>query len=256
MAGPTLQWPERLYYRDRLRAGRYASLADAEGFLNICFALEALGMRLLGKKSDLGKYKEPIKQLSRDSTVLSDISLKIPHLFGEFDALYDLVRQARNDAMHSGAYARHATSAAIELCIGLEEALMKEQQHPRKTVANFMVKPPITVDSWSPIAHARQLMLTHSFSYIPVMLNQWMLISELAMARYLRSDGAWGKKLAESIEDAGNSGLVLTPATVVNLDADVSDILNHVEHNDSPALWLVQDNNQNLCGVLSPFELM
>jgi hypothetical protein len=256
MAGPTLQWPERLYYRDRLRAGRYAALADAEGFLNICFALEALGMRLLGKKCDLGKYKEPIKQLSRDSVVLSDISLTIPHLFGKFDALYDFVRQARNDAMHSGAYARHATAAAIELCIGLEEALMKEQQHPRKAVADFMVKFPITAHSWSPVAHARQLMLTHSFSYIPVMLNEWMLISELAIARYLRRDGAWGEMLAANIEDAVNNGLALIPATVVTLNENVSDLLNRVEQNGSPALWLVQDDNQNLCGVLSPFELM
>ena len=33
---------ERIYYRDQLRAGRYAALADAEGFYSICFALGIL----------------------------------------------------------------------------------------------------------------------------------------------------------------------------------------------------------------------
>ena len=50
MTPPTLQWHERIYYRDQLRAGRYTGLADAEGFLDICFILEALGLRLFDKK--------------------------------------------------------------------------------------------------------------------------------------------------------------------------------------------------------------
>lgn len=54
MSPPTLQWDERLYHRDQLRAGRYAALADAEGFHEICFALEALGLRLYGEKENLG----------------------------------------------------------------------------------------------------------------------------------------------------------------------------------------------------------
>ena len=36
-----------MHYRDRFREARYAALADAEGFEAICFALEALGLRLL-----------------------------------------------------------------------------------------------------------------------------------------------------------------------------------------------------------------
>ena len=44
---------ERVHYRDRFREARYAALADAEGFGAICFALEALGLRLLGKQGVL-----------------------------------------------------------------------------------------------------------------------------------------------------------------------------------------------------------
>ena len=52
-----LEWHERLYHRDKLRSARYTALADAEGFHEVCFAIEALGMRLLGKKADLGQYR-------------------------------------------------------------------------------------------------------------------------------------------------------------------------------------------------------
>ena len=66
-----LRQHERLYHRDQLRAGRYAALADAEGFLTICFALEALGMRLYGQKADLGRYRSGLQALSNNSIVLS-----------------------------------------------------------------------------------------------------------------------------------------------------------------------------------------
>ncbi len=85
--------------------------------------------------------------------------------------------------MHIGAYARHATEAAIHLCIGLEEALMVEV---KRTVGNVMVASPVTVANWQPVAHARQLMLMHSFSFLPVRLgNSWWLISELGLAKFL-----------------------------------------------------------------------
>lgn len=256
MKSPTLQWHERLYHRDQLRAGRYAALADAEGFLDICFALEALGLRLLGKKADLGKYKEPLSDLSKDSVVLTEMSMSNPERFSRFESLYDIVRRARNDAMHTGVYARHATEAAIELCIGLEEALMKQQQHPRHVVADFMVKSPVTVELWQPLAHARQLMLTHSFSYLPVKLESWMLISESAMARYLITHRNWGELLATSIDEASRNGLSLMPATVVSLEDDIRTLLDQNHEKFSPSLWLVQDVHGRICGILTPFELM
>ena len=61
------------HYRDELRAGRYAALADAEGFNRICFALEALGLRLLGRQADLGKYEDRIGFYARLSPVLNEL---------------------------------------------------------------------------------------------------------------------------------------------------------------------------------------
>ena len=95
---------ERLHYRDQLRAARYAALADAEGFGEICFALEALGLRLLGQQADLGAYEERIGVYAQKSSQFNELARKPPSRF-------KTVRTARNDAMHIGAYARHATEA-------------------------------------------------------------------------------------------------------------------------------------------------
>lgn len=256
MYPPTLQWYERLYHRDQLRAGRYAALADAEGFHTICFALEALGLRLLGKKADLGKYQPKLLELSRESVVLSELSAEHPGQFSKFGPLFDLVRNARNDAMHTGVYARHATTAAIELCIGIEEALMKQQQQPRQRVEDFMVKSPVIVETWQPVAQARQLMLAHSFSFLPVYRDRWSLISESALARYMRSGKDWRTLLSATIEHASANGLALIDAKVVTLKHEVKELLAERDEDNAPRLWLVEDDHKRLCGVLSPFELM
>lgn len=260
----TLSPEERQHYRDELRAARYSALADSEGFLAICYALESLGLGLLGRKADLGKYEPNLKQVAMQSVVLSELTNSFPETFTQFDALFELVRTARNDAMHTGVYARHAAAAGIELCIGLEEALMntKETHMPRKLVKDYMVKSPIVVESWQPVAYARQLMLTHSFSFLPVKLGTWKLVSETAMARYIQFGGNagsdWAKLLGTSIEDAAGSGLALLDAKVVGLDDDVRKLLKNLS--DAQALeqhlWLVVDGKDKLCGVLSPFELL
>ncbi len=256
MPRPPLTWDERLHYRDRFRAARYSALADAEGFGEICFAIEALGLRLRGEEAAMGPYLEHIRPLVTDSPVLSSLTEVFPGIFTRFEALYETVKNARNDAMHTGVYARYATTAAIELCIGLEEALMAEQQIRRESVADFMVKSPITVEPWQPVAHARQLMLMHSFSYLPVYIDKWLLVPEVSMARYLHRNPDRKELLATPIQEAAASGLDLVVATVVTPTALVTDLLKFNDANVAPMLWLVQDDKNHLCGVLSPFELM
>lgn len=253
---PSLERIERLHYRDQLRAARYTALADAEGFGDICFALEALGLRLLGKRGDMGRYEEKLGILADDSVILSQLSTEFPQYFTKFKALYASVRHARNDAMHSGVYARHITSAAIELCIGLEEALMAETEKSRESVADFMVKAPVTVEMWQPVAHARQLMLTHSFSFLPVFDGQWKLLSEIAMAKYLNCGRKWMDLLAAPIQNAAVDGLTLVDAKVVGITEKVADLLATVDTPENHALWLVVEKPHRLVGVLSPFELM
>ncbi len=255
---PSISFDECIFYRDQLRAGRYAALADAEGFQLICFALEALGLRLIRSNENLGEYRNVLFHIFTEYHESAELCQKFPGYFSSFDSLFDLVKTARNDAMHTGVYARHATAAAIELCIGLETALMNVANMPRTIVKDFMVKSPIIVESWQPVAFARQLMLTHSFSFLPVQRDgKWMLISESAIAKYLRrTDVAWKKLMGMDIESASQSGLSLIEAQMVDLDQEVTALLDDANDANPVRLWLVQDSNDRLCGVLSPFELM
>lgn len=254
---------ECLHYRDELRAGRYAALADAEGFEQICFALEALGLRLLGKQGDLGGYEQRIGLHARRSPVLTELARDHPAGFKPFAALYATVRKARNDNMHLGAYARHATHAAIELCIGLEEALMADVT---PTVGHVMVKSVITVEPWRPVAHARQLMLMHSFSFLPLRQGpKWFLLSELALAQFLNVRPAETRKLrlgmsiADAVAQASPLDIDEVPAVrLLNPSMTIDDVLQRATAGDGPTLWLVveQGREDHLAGVLSPFELM
>lgn len=249
---------ERTALRDRLRSARYAALADSEGFHEICYAVEALGMRLHGAESTIHGYWPSLRALAEHSPLFSILPDRSPAFFTRFDALYETLRRARNDAMHSGSYARHATAAAVELCIGLEEALMNAA-NAKLTVADYMVKAPVVLEPWQPVAYARQLMLAHSFSFLPILHGgKWRLLSELAVVGYLHPMNRPQKDtaLAQSVGDAVNAGLKLLPAKRVKPTDAVSALVAASVARPTPTLWLVVEAKNRLTGVLSPFELM
>ncbi len=131
---------------------------------------------------------------------------------------------------------------------------MKEQQVRRQEVKDFMVKSPVYLEEWQPVAHARQLMLTHSFSFLPVNIGGWKLLSEDGIARYLFGKDDWAKRLSKTIKDAAQE-LQLVEATVLKPGDEVARVLANNAGNQT-RLWLVADDQSRLCGVLSPFELM
>lgn len=249
---------ERIHYRDRLRSARYAALADAEGFQQTCYALEALGMRLLGREAALDAYRVHIKDIAVSTPSLSLLADEFPMFFTRFDALYDVVRRARNDAMHGGSYARHATDAAVELCIGLEEAVMLGAERITK-VSDYMVKTPFIAEPWHLVAHVRHLILKHSFSFLPVFHeDKWSLVSEMSLVMYLRSLSAADRRLAlaQQLSCAISNGLKLVEPKKIKSDDDIATVLADPRIGANPVLWLVVDDQKKLVGVLSPFELM
>lgn len=255
-----LQPEECLHHRDRLREARYAALADAEGFSAICFALESLGLRLLGEQAALERYKQRIADRAQKSAVLTQLAVSHPSRFKSFDALYKTVQTARNDAMHIGAYARHATEAAIELCIGLEEALMVDV---KRTVGSVMVASPVVVEKWQPVARARQLMLMHSFSFLPTLVGEtWWLVSELGLAKFLSVNTETKRaRLGQTVESAKAAGMDMVRVDrddLLRADMLIDAVLQRAPVQSGPMLWLVVDDQhpEHLAGVLSPFELM
>jgi len=258
MCASNLVPEERIALRDRLRFARYSALADSEGFHEVCYAVEALGLRLHGSESTLYGYWPSLRNLASHSSLFGALPAQFPAFFTRFDALYETLRRARNDAMHSGSYARHATAAAVELCIGLEEALMNAA-NAKSTVADYMVKSPVVVEPWQPVAYARQLMLANSFSYLPILHSgRWRLLSELAIVGYLypmtRRDR--DTAMAQPIADAVGVGLKLLPAKTVKPTDAVSELVMASVARPTPTLWLVVETDKRLTGVLSPFELM
>lgn len=250
--GSDLLDAERIYLRESLREARYGALADAEGFQQMCFAIEALGKRLTPNAQGLSDCQPRLKLLAKQAGLLGDEDV-IESCGKRFDALFTALREARNDVAHTGAYARHVAADAVVLCLVLEEALMSK----RLTVGDFMVSKPVCVEPWQTVGHARQLMLSNSFSYLPIWHEEkWWLISDIEIAKYLRPQWPATQFLKQKLGDAKQSGLKYLPIKPVLENKPVIDLLNG---NRQPGLWLVKKKGfplGHLVGVLSPFELM
>jgi hypothetical protein len=154
----------------QLRDARENALRDAEAFDGIIQVLERLGSLLLGEIGTLDKYRKVITNKVDGSALAKDIPEDWRDVHIPFSRLYELVRIARNDALHQGAFARHLTIHAIELSLVLEDALMSSLDNP--TVGDFMVRNPICAELWQPISYIRQQMLASSFSFLPIKVTK------------------------------------------------------------------------------------
>jgi CBS-domain-containing membrane protein len=172
-----------------------------------------------------------------------------------FDALFTALREARNDVAHTGAYARHVAADAVVLCLVLEEALMSK----RLTVGDFMVSKPVCVEPWQTVGHARQLMLSNSFSHLPMWdedKKSWWLLSDTAVASYLRPTWPSDEKKKLNIKAAHAEGLALKEVKPCKPNDLVAKLL---KDSATAGLWLVAGDGYpdgHLAGVLSAFELM
>jgi hypothetical protein len=207
---PDLTKAARLTFADQLRFARHTALGDAEGFDEIVHAVERLGSYLtkerigdVGDQGNLNKYQCALSELASSSGLASDVPSSFRGLLTPFNQVYDLVRLARNDAMHQGAFARHLTVHAVELAIILEDALT---QFESPMISDFMVRSPLCAELWQPVGFVRQQLLANSYSYLPVRKDQkWYLISDVAIAIYLgpvRDGKGRRKRLASTLADA------------------------------------------------------
>src|SRR5688572_16048276 len=119
-----------LTFCGQLRQAREAAFRDSEAFDEVIHVVERLGSFLNEEIGDLGKYKEDIENSARLSALAEEIPAKWRGIHVPFSLLYDLVKDARNDALHQGAFARHLTGHAIELALVLEDALRRSLDSP------------------------------------------------------------------------------------------------------------------------------
>ena len=250
--------PEQtLYFRDQLREARAAAFRDAEAFHGILYTFERIGY-LLAKEArnlNLSRYKPNIQSIANGSP-LAEVPPEHRDWHVPFSELYDVVRIARNDALHQGAFARNLTSHAVQLSLTLEDALMSSATN----VGDYMVREPVCAAPWQPISFVRQQMLANSFSYLPVLCAtdgkpEWFLISDSSVARYLRVPLQRDKRLFKTLEEAVDANeLQLEEATTCYSDAPIEDALPLF--GGRPLLVCHREDPGWLLGILTAFDLL
>jgi CBS domain-containing protein len=235
----------------QLREAREHAFRDAEAFDDIIHVVERLGSFLTGRIGDLGKYKEEIERIAIRSALAEAVSDQWRALHIPFTLLYRLVKNARNDALHQGAFARHLTGHAIELSLLLEDAM--RQSLDSAVAGDYMVRNPVCAELWQPISFIRQQMLANSFSFLPVKGSDdiWCLVSDLQIARHLGSDPEGRKpRLARSLKDAG---LQLQPAEHCQVSDSLEDTLLKLDR--GPVLVFEHDERTPV-GILTAFDVL
>jgi CBS domain-containing protein len=250
-----------LQFRDDLRSARAAVLKNAEAFEHIVFVLERLGVYLTRRIDSLREYCQSLTGKARRSPLGSDLAPPLSSWHASFDSLYEMVREARNDALHEGAYARHLTAHAVELALILEDALMEKAVQAR----DFMVRKPVQAHQWQPISSVRREMLENAFSFLPVLLEEagatsWSFVSDLALARYLRVSGSGERKarLATTLGEAVSCGAVrLKRPEVCQPEDPVTRVLQILEASAGrPVLVIGEAGSHDLRGIVTSYDLL
>lgn len=227
---------ERRYFLRRLREARYAALDDAENFTGICFALEELGKRIEGcKKIGLGKYQPALRSLVDAQTVTA------------FAGNLKRLVHVRNDRSHQGVYARNAVAKAVAVCAALEDCFMTHAD----TVEDIMVEGVTYAQPFMPLAKVRELMLAHSFSYLPVTIGETTcLLSDHEVARCWRSMGnhAPDRHITPIATLVSNGTLTVIPAQPLPAATPLADL--PIPHEPR----LVTDAQGNVVGIVSAFD--
>lgn len=242
------------FFRDQFRQARATALQDAEGFQEILFVLERFGAYLSEKIKDLGKYGKAIEREAMNSPLAETIPVQHNTWHSKFSTIYELVRDARNDALHQGAFARHLTFSVIQLALILEDALMSNAN----TVGEFMVREPICASFWQPLSFIRQQMLKNSYSYLPLLSEnegqpRWVLVSDYHVAHYLRQ-GDRKARLAKTLDSAKTEGLILELAYTCSADTSVVEALKMSE--GKPVIVIDSGYPERLVGIVTSFDFL
>jgi hypothetical protein len=251
---PSMDRNAVIAFSGQLRGAREDALRDSEAFDGIIHVVERLGSLLNEEIGALGRYKDKILDCASNSALAEDIPDQWPDVHIPFSLLYDLVRNARNDALHQGAFARRLTRHAIELSLVLEDALRRSSDHP--VVSDYMVRNPTCAELWQPISFIRHQMLANSFSFLPVKsAAEWCLISDSEIATYLGTDTSERRKRLAHTLNA--SRIPLQPAKSCAADTPLDDALRILDNSPRPLLVCRREGEQQaLVGIVAPFDLL
>lgn len=244
---------QEVAFAGELRAARADTVKNAEAYEEIIFAIERLGSFVTRSHGYLGKYKQHICKIVKDSALAKQASVDFPTLHLEFDVLYDSVLVGRNDAFHQGAVARQLAAHAQELALIVEDALMSRAQ----IATEFMVRDPLCAELWQPLSAIRRTMLLNAFSFLPYQASSpgpWKLISDFNVAVFTRSRSIdeRKKRLLMTLEDAVKDGLKYSEPIL----CEPNDVVTTLALNAGTVPYLVVSSDNRLCGIITAFDFL
>ena len=249
---------ECIYLRTRLQQARYQALADGENWLGIAQAIEAVG-NAMADKEDVGKglsrVKKGLKQFvkKRHPTIgPGQEEVEEGPFESTFENHLEEVIKVRNDEAHTGAAARAAVRIASVVGIYLEDTLMAASDS-EKDVKAYIQTEVVRTYTWQRLGECRRLMLTHSFSYLPLLREgKWEILVDADLAEYLAVRGWKGRK--ETVGEAvtkGANGLNVEEAAIVGPNDSKRDALRKMKGKAAVVI-----KKEELVGIVTPFDLL
>lgn len=259
----------RCHFIEELRQARLAAQKNAEAFDELLFVFERLGCFLTKKALTLGDYRSKLLELASKSALGSGVGSRLSKWHTEGPVLYKLVNDARNDALHQGAGARHLTEHAIELALLFEDSIMNDADNPLALLRDIMVRTPIIAHLWQPISFVRQIMLTNSFSSLPIFDgDRWKIIRDSQIVAFLRSKDVnidRKSRLGMTIKEVmGNrSTLLQVPKVYFDPNATIIQAAEHFANHQNDTIVLVIDDEyigeqepKRLLGIVTAFDIL
>ena len=250
----------RISFIEQFRNARADVLKDSEAVAEVLNAIERLGSLLINRIGDLGKFERILGKLAEQSSIPTAAEPpRWRQYHSPFRELYGIVRQGRNEWMHQGAFARSLASHAVMLCLTLEDALMHGLGGDSNLVSDFMVRNVVVAERWQPISFARQQMLANSFSFLPIKGadNEWHLLSDLSVARFLDHVANRKEGMARTIEEAHEQqpGIFL-PAVQVPSSMNVHDALSEFVDCRPILCYDEKQGRGHVIGIRSAFDCL
>ena len=228
----------------KCREARALVLSDSESFDAACRSLEYVGQVVHEAVGNgLGAYEKGIIWLALSSG----------HPEDEIARLFRVIREARNKAVHDGAWARHLSSRLIDLLLIIEEALVKDLTEVR----DLMVRNPVVAKHWHLLSHVRKTMLENSFSYLPAAKEngEWVLISDHELMRLIRRRGGGTKPISQMVSSALGRGDLNSQEPEMCVQGElIRDVFERVD--SRPMLVFGGPDDKHLVGILTAFDLL
>lgn len=246
---------ESIHFLACFRDARANTLKDIENFNDIIIAIESFGSFLSNKiLSGFGDYKCIIKEFV--TKFLCDYETEF------FETKYDIVRTTRNESIHSGVFARNVSTHSLELLLIIEGALLSFMSKTHSTVGSFMVNNVIVAQPWQTVKIVRNIMLTNSFTHIPVYhKDDWCLVSETDIINFLgvnyydksRKENSV-KTIQELIESKSYRKIEVVHKP---LTESLEEIKNCFLSNCGRPILIVNNIHKNqLLGIITPYDIL